>query len=278
MVTIHVKNIEGKTVLPVHGSELAAGYDIVAVDDPVIVGETVMKEGEFFPFYRRIDYLEYHTALHIAPQSGGQFQHHNPDTYHTLIHPRSSVRKYNLLLANSIGLIDNDYRGELLVCFKYVWQPEDLSMEMQKMALSDGGDDYTWTPTGKFLGQINRNKIYKKGDLIGQLVAEKTNPMEFVFVSTLEQTVRGEGGHGSTGTTLSDHQQMKIEVKEVKKVEKPSSSMYPEGVFQRAVQDYEQKNVGGPIVERYQKAGGIPIKKRYSEEVKERQAQESTAQ
>lgn len=268
MVTIQVKNIEGKSVLPVAGSQLAAGYDIVAVDDPVIVGEAVTKEGEFFPFWKRIDYIEYHTALFISPQSPTQFAHHNKEDYHTLIHPRSSVRKYNLVLANSIGLVDNDYRGEILCCFKYIWQPEDFIMESVNMK-AEGELDDKWTFTGQLLGKLNRERIYKKGDKIAQLVTSLTNPTEYVFVSELDATERGAGGFGST-----DAPKPKITISETAPVipkpqnivvEKPQSTMHPEKAA--------PQGSFGNIVDRYAKAGGIPVRKKYSEEIKERDGQ-----
>ena len=233
MVTIQVKNIEGKTDLPIAGSEVAAGYDIIAVDDPIIVGDSVTKAGEAYPFYNRIDYIEYHTALYISPQSSNQVSTHGRDAYHTLLHPRSSIRKYNLVLANSIGLIDNDYRGEIIMCYKYLWQPEDFIMEY------DNREGTKSEPTGKFLGVLNRQLIYKKGDRIGQLVAELTNPIKFILVNELDATARGEGGFGSTDSKPATPPVMGI-------------------------------NKNGTLTELYQKAGGIPIKKRYADEIRER--------
>lgn len=196
MVTIQVKNIEGKTVLPVSGTDRAAGYDIVAVDDPIVVGETVEYNGQ--TYYKRIDYLEYHTALYISPQDGRRVIDGVPEHCHTLIHPRSSVRKYNLLLANSIGLVDNDYRGEILVCYKYVWQPEDYQFIM-KEPYPPISNKLELTRDVAIVGSINREKIYKRGDKIAQLVASQTVPCEYHFVSELDKTSRGEGGFGSTG-------------------------------------------------------------------------------
>mgnify|MGYP002685695373 CR=1 FL=1 len=125
MITIQVKNIQGKTILPVAGSESSAGYDLIAVEDPIIIGESIIRDDCFYPLWKRVDYIEYKTALYISPQSP-ETKFHNKEFYHTLIHPRSSIRKYNLVLANSIGLIDNDYRGEIICCFKYIFQPEDF--------------------------------------------------------------------------------------------------------------------------------------------------------
>jgi len=247
MVTIQVKNIEGRSTLPIAGSIRAAGYDVIAVDDPIIVGESITQEGNTHPLYKNIDYIEYHTALHISPLDGLNFTHRSRESYHTLIHPRSSVRKYNLVLANSIGLIDNDYRGEIILCFKYIWQPEDFIVESVNKK-QEGELDDRWEFTGKLLGKLNREKIYKKGDKIGQLVAEMTNPTEFYFVSELDATTRGEGGFGSTDKNSG------TQTIAVRKTDEPN-----------------QKEVVGTIVERYQKSGGIPIKKKYGDEIKERE-------
>ena len=234
MITIQVKNIEGKTILPVAGSQLAAGYDIVAVEEPTIIGTQLPPSFNEPDWWKAIDYLEYHTALYISPQSNaGEYVN-----YHTLLHPRSSVRKYNLVLANSIGLVDNDYRGEIIMCFKYIFQPEDLMFgDISDKAVPD-------SHVQMILGRVNPNKVYKKGDKIGQLVAEPTNPMTFQLVSELDATVRGEGGFGST-----DAQPQQAPAK-------PTG--YTEGVF-------------GTIAEAYQQAGGVPIKKRYIDEIKERE-------
>lgn len=240
MITIQVKNIEGKTVLPVAGSQRAAGYDIVAVEEPTIVGTQLPPSFNEPDWWKAIDYIEYHTQLFISPQpSRRENTGEVVENYHTLLHPRSSVRKYNLLLANSIGLIDNDYRGEIIMCFKYIFQPEDLMF---------GDVSDTSVPTDShiqmILGRINQAKIYKKGDKIGQLVVDPTNPAIFKLVSELDATNRGEGGFGST-----DAQQ-----------QAPAVAPLPrtEGVF-------------GTIAETYQQAGGVQVKKRYIDEIKERE-------
>jgi dUTP pyrophosphatase len=163
---IYVKNIEGIT-LPQKGTEVAAGYDIVATSTPNIVGAQVEASA-----WKRIDYIEYETNLFIAPSAV---------TFHTLIHPRSSISKYNLVLANSIGLIDNDYRGMVICRFKYIWQPED--------SVYSGGGFYI---------NPNIDRIYKKGDKIAQLVFEPTVNVEFELVDDLNNTQRGSGGFGST--------------------------------------------------------------------------------
>lgn len=191
--TIQVKKGEG-VELPKHGSEHSAGYDITAISDPEIVGtKTVWPDNTIS--WTNIDYIEYKTGLYIAPQSDMQI--------HTLIHPRSSISKYNLVLANSIGLIDNDYRGQILCRFKYVWQPEDykiivdsdLGIDNSVKVISDEKCEFKFS----MIGKVNMNKIYKKGDKIAQLVGEITHALKFEFVEELGTTARGEGGFGHTG-------------------------------------------------------------------------------
>lgn len=52
-----------------------------------------------------------------------------PDGYHVKIHPRSSLHKYGYTLANCTGIIDQDYRGEILVALhKYDPMLLDLTL------------------------------------------------------------------------------------------------------------------------------------------------------
>ena len=80
--------------------------------------------------------------------------------------PRSSISKTPLRMANSIGLIDGGYRGEI-------------------MAVCDNikSDSYT----------------VEKGQRLFQLVAADSSPIEYELVTEIEMTTRGTGGFGSTG-------------------------------------------------------------------------------
>jgi dUTP pyrophosphatase len=84
---------------------------------------------------------------------------------------RSSISKYDYVMANSIGIIDSDYRGEWMVKFKYIGlSPHPINIP------------------------------YDIGDRIAQIfftVAVFTN---FQEVEELEDSQRGTGGFGSTGT------------------------------------------------------------------------------
>lgn len=89
-----------------------------------------------------------------------------PEGYVGLLFPRSSVYKVQLQLANSVGVIDSGYRGEIV--FKYrVVQPH-----------------------------IRR---FSPGERVGQLLIFPVPEIAFKQAETLEETERGEGGFGSTG-------------------------------------------------------------------------------
>lgn len=180
---INVKNTPELSQLPIAATAKSAAYDVIAISEPEIVGE---KNGDY---WKRIDYIQYHTALYTAPQKDEYLKN-----YHILIHPRSSVSKYNLLLANGIGLVDTDYRGEMLVRYKYIWQPEDMFSAGNLISK----DDEKTIIQKCLLGIPNIERIYKKGDRIAQLVIEPTTEAEWVRVEDLDKTERGEGGFGST--------------------------------------------------------------------------------
>lgn len=210
---IYIKKIDGVDI-PKKGSPTSAGYDIISTSEPKIVG---IQDGEG---WRSIDYIQYETNLFIAPSAS---------TFHTLIHPRSSVSKYNLVLANSIGLVDNDYRGMVICRFKYIWQPEDMWWGSEP---NEGQSKKT------IIAKVNENKIYKKGDAIAQLVFEETINADWEIVDDLNHTQRGTGGFGSTDS----------------KVIVPKS---------------DAKRI--PLEDLYNQSGGIPIKGKYTEEIKNRE-------
>jgi dUTP pyrophosphatase len=99
-----------------------------------------------------------------------------PEGYRLILVPRSSLTKTYWIMQNSPGLGDADYRGEYQFRFRCI--PVDTARE----------DLYYM----KF--------PYLVGDRIGQVYLEKVIPMEFVEVDELDDSTRGEGGFGSTGT------------------------------------------------------------------------------
>ena len=90
-----------------------------------------------------------------------------PEGYVGLIYPRSSISNYDLILANHVGVIDSNYRGELILKFK------------KKSSLF--------------------NKIYIVGDRIGQLIIMAYPSIEFSICEDLSSTNRNTANFGSSG-------------------------------------------------------------------------------
>lgn len=178
--------------LPKKGTDRATGFDVVVTSEPEIVGEQY-DNGT----YKRVDYIQYKTNLKLAVQKERIFSNfgHTDLDYDILAFPRSSVSKYNLVLANCIGLIDADYRGEVLLRFKYIWQPEDYKIRTDNL----------------LEGYVNSTKLYNKGDKVCQLKVTKLENVEFVLVYELDSTTRGDGGFGSTDTKVSDQPKQQIQ-------------------------------------------------------------------
>ena len=89
-----------------------------------------------------------------------------PKGYMGLLVPRSSMSKTPLRCANSVGVIDADYRGELSISY------ENISCS-----------DYT----------------IARGDRIAQLIIVPIAIVDVEEAQTLSETERGDGGYGSTG-------------------------------------------------------------------------------
>ena len=177
--------------LPKKGTDRATGFDVIVTSAPEIVGDQYENGA-----YKRIDYIQYKTNLKLAVQKDRQFSNfgYTDLDYDILAFPRSSVSKYNLVLANCIGLIDADYRGEVLLRFKYIWQPEDYKIRTDNL----------------LEGNVNFNKLYNKGDKVCQLKVTKVENVEFVLVDELDSTNRGEGGFGSTDTKSTENTKQQI--------------------------------------------------------------------
>jgi dUTP pyrophosphatase len=159
-----------------------AGFDIVAKNEPTIHGDL-----HHHVFYKSISHIEYNTEIKVQPK-----KHFGKDyIFYLLLYPRSSIIKTNLILANSVGIIDSGYSGSIKVCFKYIAQPQDMKIVT--------GTTIEGKPTNGILTSINPQRIYHKGDKIAQLIPAPHNHMEIQKVKTLDETPRGAGGFGSTG-------------------------------------------------------------------------------
>lgn len=145
------------------------GFDLKAISDPVVVGKKINNN-----IYLSIDYIEYDCGIKIDPMQK------NKNIIYSMVFPRSSISSKNLVLANSVGIIDPLYRESIKLRFKYCSQPEDL---------------VNFNET--FATKINQEKIYKVGERIGQIVFFENEEIEFAYVDELLGTDRG--GFGSTG-------------------------------------------------------------------------------
>lgn len=143
---VKIKKLHPKAVIPVYAKEGDAGLDLTAtaVDSYV-------------------SYISYKTGLAIEIPKG----------YVGLLFPRSSNSKKQLLLTNSVGVIDSGYRGEIELRFKIVGSAGDIP--------------------GKY------PDVYNVGDKVGQLIIIPYPSIELVETDELSDSQRGDGGFGSTG-------------------------------------------------------------------------------
>ena len=142
-INVNIKKTDERAILPTYGSDFAAGADLYSCSDTVVIaaGETVL----------------IHTGIAIELPVG----------YAGLVYARSGLAsKRGLAPANKVGVIDCDYRGEVMV------------------ALHNHG---------------NAAQTVERGERIAQLVITPYITAVFNETDTLSDTVRGEGGFGSTG-------------------------------------------------------------------------------
>lgn len=90
--------------------------------------------------------------------------------------PRSSIVNTPLMLANSIGIIDPGYRGEIIAAFRCFSDKNIMSTI----------DDFEY-------------KV-EKGTRLVQIVSPDRKPIRIILTNQLSETDRGAGGFGSTGT------------------------------------------------------------------------------
>ena len=144
-MNVNIKKLNENAVIPTYGSEFAAGADLYAcLDAPVTVnpGET------------------YLVPTGLAMEL--------PEGYAGLIYARSGLAsKKGLAPANKVGVVDSDYRGQVMVALH------------------------------------NHSCVaatIEHGERIAQLVVTPYIVSNFITVEELGDTARGEGGFGSTGT------------------------------------------------------------------------------
>ena len=140
-ITVRVKRIEDGQ-LPTKGTAGAAAWDCYARTDCTITA------GE---------------APTLVPLG---FAMAIPDGYHAKILPRSSTGlKTPVRMANSCGIIDSDYRGEVKMIAEAVREDWHIA----------------------------------RGERVAQMLIEKNEPVILIETDELDETARGAGGFGSTG-------------------------------------------------------------------------------
>ena len=145
MPKISVKKLNDKAVLPTYGSAFSAVADLYAAEETAVIiapGETKLV----------------HTGLAMEI----------PEGYAGLIYARSGLAtKRGLAPANKVGVVDADYRGEVMVALH---------------------------------NHSNVPQTVESGERIAQLVVAPFLKAEYEEADELSSTVRGVGGFGSTGS------------------------------------------------------------------------------
>lgn len=142
---LRIKKLNPSAVIPSYGSASAAGADLYACEG----GEVAIKSGETKLIHTGI-------AMEI------------PEGYVGLVYARSGIAvKRGLAPANKVGVIDSDYRGEIMVAIHNHSENEQTIADAERIA---------------------------------QIVITPYLTVDFVETEELDETERGVGGFGSTGT------------------------------------------------------------------------------
>lgn len=141
-MVIKIKKLNDKAIIPKYASEGAACFDLTAVSINI---------------NRMTNQVTYGTGLAFEIPKG----------YKGLLYPRSSIIKTSVRLANCLGVIDSDYRGEVTCVFDEVID--------------------------------SKAAYYQIGDRICQMEIVPVEQVEFEEVNELDSTKRGSGSYGSTG-------------------------------------------------------------------------------
>jgi len=145
LLKVKIKKLHSNSVIPKYSYVGDAGMDVTCTE-----------------VFIHKDYIEYKTGLSIEI----------PENFVGLLFPRSSVSKKDLLLCNSVGVLDSNFRGE--ICFRFKHTESDVIIKTFK-------------------------NIYEIGDRVGQIIILPIPSIEFEEVEELNETERNTGGFGSTG-------------------------------------------------------------------------------
>lgn len=145
MLEVKIKQLSPESVVPTYAKDGDAGMDLTATSK---------------------SYDEYGNVVY-----GTSLAFELPKGYVGLLFPRSSNTKKDLILGNSVGVLDSGYRAEVVFKFK-----------MTCSFMEGQGCDY------------------EIGDRIGQIIIMPIPQVTFKVVDELSNTDRGVGGFGSSGS------------------------------------------------------------------------------
>ena len=170
-MNIKIKKLSSKAVIPEYAKYGDAGMDLVATSK----------------IFDDHGCMVFGTSLAIEIPIG----------YVGLIFPRSSNSKKDLVLSNSVGVIDSGYRGEIMLKFKPVSFFADDNPVSEP---SQSSETFDYISVGKEEPMDDfEMALYNIGDRVGQIIILPYPTIEFEEVDELSETERGIDGYGSTG-------------------------------------------------------------------------------
>lgn len=168
MLTTRIKKIDERAVIPTKASDGSAGYDLTFIGIDKIVDDVI--------FFK--------TGLTIQ----------SPKNHYFELAPRSSISKLPLMLANSIGQIDEDYRGEIIAAIRVLHDHQGNGPQHEHYA---GGIVRIFSSKPPTMLAVAEGILRQKPVLV-QLILRERLEVEWEEVAELESSVRGDGGFGST--------------------------------------------------------------------------------
>lgn len=167
-INVKIRKLHPDAAPPVYATELAAGFDLVAVEDVIIApGETALVP----------------TGLAFEIPAGYEMQ----------IRPRSGISlRTKLRVANSPGTIDADYRGEVKVIVDNIARNQHGTTP--RLRNLEGKTEYC---NGEHFEKFTY--WIRKGDKLAQAIIAPIMRATFELADELAETARGAGGFGHTG-------------------------------------------------------------------------------
>lgn len=166
--TTQVKILDEKAQIPTRAHDSDTGYDLKFIGIHKIVGDVI--------FFK--------TGISVAPPEGFYFD----------IVPRSSISKLPLELANSVGIIDEHYRGEIMVAIRITHSL--MGQEQTNISFPQGLVKIFGVRPPTMNAVAQQILIHKP--VLCQMILRKREDTDFVVVEELDETTRGNGGFGST--------------------------------------------------------------------------------